>query len=498
MDNVPAINNVNSTGVNYTASGSSTTISVATKLSQIVSVKDFGAVGNGTADDTAAIQAAINYVQAIGATDPYSPSFAGGAALGELIISAGVYRITSPLTITNPCIIRGDGIRRTIIRFETSNNALFAFNIGPTAASTNLIGGSFGEMSIICNAGSVVANGIYMSTNAVASGLTLYELHNLGIYNVRTGVSQTGTIYMCTFRNITVSGTFGGSVATYGWYVTTLQEVIYNSYIDLEVTTVDNGAYAYWFQVAACQFRNLTADGVAYFSNPYGAVKGFTIEGINAATTASSTAVQLNQCDAFEDIALINCPTAKTSIGISVIGRSNICNVRWPDSGAGNQPATPLYLISGSKGTVTGWQVGRAVTNKVETGTAAAEMNNWVFTACGDITDYDLTYKIGTWTPTFPSGWTTAPTTVSAQYSRVGRLVTVTLYAQDGVTIAGAVIAGLPFSANSTQGAAAYGGCSDTTDVLRGSIIPSASQINNIPVVTLTGNFWQMTATYFV
>ena len=471
---------------------------VQNKLRDTVSVKDFGAVGDGSTDDTAAIQAAVDYVQSVGATDPYDPTFSGDNNIGRLNFPAGVYKITSPINITKPCVIFGDGIRRTIIRFSTSNTALFAFNIGPTVVGQNMIGGSFGDMSIICNAGSAVGNGIYMSTAASSSGTTLYVLHDLGIYNVRIGVSQTGVIYMCTFRNITVAGTFGGSVGIYGWYVTSPQEVIYNSYTDLEVTSVGDGAYAYWFQVLACQFRNLTADGVAYFSNPYGAVKGFTIEGINATTTPSSTAIQLNQCDALEDVALISCPTAKTNIGISVIGRSNICNVRWPDNGAGNQPATPLYLFSGSKGTVTGWQVGRAVTNKVEAGSAIADMNNWVFTACSDITDYDLTYKIGTWTPTYPSGWTSAPTTISAQYTRIGRQVTVTLYATDGVANAGAVIGGLPFASNSTQGAAAYGGSSDTTDSIRGSIIPSSSTINNIPALTLTGNFWQITATYFV
>ena len=32
------------------------------KLNEWVSVKDFGAVGNGTTDDTAAVQAALNYM----------------------------------------------------------------------------------------------------------------------------------------------------------------------------------------------------------------------------------------------------------------------------------------------------------------------------------------------------------------------------------------------------------------------------------------------------
>jgi hypothetical protein len=469
------------------------------KLNDMVSVKDFGAKGDGVTYDTAAIQAAIEYVQSVGAADPYNPTFAGDVATGVLIIPAGVYRITSPLSVTKPCIIRGDGIRRTVIRFSTSNNALFAFAIGPTVNGTNLIGGSFGHMTIICNAGSTQAGGIYMGTAATGSGITRFELHNIDILNCRTGVAQTGVIYMSTFRNITVTSAFGGDVGLYGWYVTSPQEVIYNTYADLEVTNLANGAYAYWFQVLASQFRNLTADGCCYFSNPYGAVKGLSIEGLVATTMPTNAVVTLNQCDALEDVAIINCPASKTAIGIKVIGRSIISNVRWPDAGAGNQPSTALFLEPGSRGTVSGYQVARAVTNLVEGGgTAAADMNNWVFTACSDVTNYDMTYRQGTWTPTFPSGWTTAPTTISAQWTRVGRQVTITLYATDGVATAGAQIGGLPFAANSTQGAAAYGCSSDTADVLRGSIISNGSSIVNIPAITLTSNFWQITATYFV
>jgi hypothetical protein len=59
-----------------------------------VNVKDFGAVGDGAADDTAAIQAAINAAQA-GVVSVYLP--------------AGRYRLASPLTITTSVNMRGEG-----------------------------------------------------------------------------------------------------------------------------------------------------------------------------------------------------------------------------------------------------------------------------------------------------------------------------------------------------------------------------------------------------
>jgi hypothetical protein len=52
---------------------------VDSKLADVVSVKDFGAVGDGVADDTAAIQAAINYVKSRPGSGPKRLYFPSGA-----------------------------------------------------------------------------------------------------------------------------------------------------------------------------------------------------------------------------------------------------------------------------------------------------------------------------------------------------------------------------------------------------------------------------------
>jgi hypothetical protein len=58
---------------------------LTSKLGEIVSVKDFGATGDGSTDDTSAIQAAIDAVEARGG--------------GEIRLPAGDYKISSTLTI---------------------------------------------------------------------------------------------------------------------------------------------------------------------------------------------------------------------------------------------------------------------------------------------------------------------------------------------------------------------------------------------------------------
>ena len=77
----------------YTQGGTgSVARTVTNKLQESVSVKDFGAVGDGTTDDTAAIQAAINSI----------PISGGGSTYGyTLFFPSGKYLISSTLTIGN-------------------------------------------------------------------------------------------------------------------------------------------------------------------------------------------------------------------------------------------------------------------------------------------------------------------------------------------------------------------------------------------------------------
>jgi hypothetical protein len=69
-----------------TATGSTTPRTLANRFADIVNVKDFGAEGNGIADDTAAIQAAINSLPNKG---------------GTIFIPSGVYKVTSTITVGN-------------------------------------------------------------------------------------------------------------------------------------------------------------------------------------------------------------------------------------------------------------------------------------------------------------------------------------------------------------------------------------------------------------
>ena len=92
--------------LSFTQSGTgAATISVDSKIRQTIHIEDFGAVGDGSTDDTAAIQAAIDYAESLKA----SPTLTRG---GTILIGAKKYKTTAPLIIdTGGITIQGTGTR---------------------------------------------------------------------------------------------------------------------------------------------------------------------------------------------------------------------------------------------------------------------------------------------------------------------------------------------------------------------------------------------------
>lgn len=99
----------NVTGIHFTATGVGSgtgtaeySRTVQAKLRETVSVKDFGAVGDGVADDSAALQAAALHVSTNG---------------GALYLPAGTYFITDHFAITGSNVrVYGDGMGASVIK----------------------------------------------------------------------------------------------------------------------------------------------------------------------------------------------------------------------------------------------------------------------------------------------------------------------------------------------------------------------------------------------
>jgi hypothetical protein len=99
--------------LSYTANGTGATKrTIASRLSDTVSVKDFGAVGDGVTDDTAAFTAAIAAV----------PS--GGGAIS---VPAGTY--LTNISITRSLVwLRGDGRRSTLLKPAIAGTSVVTIN----------------------------------------------------------------------------------------------------------------------------------------------------------------------------------------------------------------------------------------------------------------------------------------------------------------------------------------------------------------------------------
>ena len=169
----PWLNDVNtktyadtSDTVAYTPSGTgAVATTVQAKLRQTVSVKDFGATGNGSTDDTAAIQAALNS----GALSIYVPS--------------GTYRVTTTINITRPVTFYGDGLANTIFSQATNFDVFYIYN----------------------------GSGVMLGVN----------MFNFGITNTQSRVNVTSgagiklyKVYYSQFSNITITNTYIGIDST--------------------------------------------------------------------------------------------------------------------------------------------------------------------------------------------------------------------------------------------------------------------------------------------
>lgn len=262
-DNILGINDVNLTAVDieydppFTGAVTSG-YTVADKLSQTVSVKDFGAVGDGVTNDTVAIQAALN----------------SGAK--RVFVPSGTYVITATLTIPDNVSLEGDGVGATI--FDGSS-ATYANLTSGRHIST--VGGSWGSLPALS---ADVNKGDRTLTFASAPSIVPGDV--LQIYNP-TDFSFSG------FRAEYRAGEFI-RVAKVSGTTVTLQGTLCDSYLAADVDL-------YKLQGAtSCNLRGFTLKGLGDGSNAVFGINFFnavdsSIEDVRV-YGCSYTQISVNQC----------------------------------------------------------------------------------------------------------------------------------------------------------------------------------------------------------
>jgi hypothetical protein len=167
-DNIEFVNfltsNIGATSadlVTYTPTGTGAVArSAASKFGDTVSVKDFGAVGDGTTDDTVAINAAL-------------------AAHASVYLPVGTYRTTAPITLNANNILFGAGIT-SVIKNTTASSVIRS--VTPTGARIYHVGG--GNFKIEGNTSGIVAGSVGLDMQNV----TYASWTDVWINYVETGI----------------------------------------------------------------------------------------------------------------------------------------------------------------------------------------------------------------------------------------------------------------------------------------------------------------------
>lgn len=162
--NKPSWEIINSSEIDYTFSTNTAILRTLTnRLDDVVSVKNFGAAGDGVTDDTAAIQAAIDYVDALNG--------------GTVFVPTGIYKCRD-VTLPDRVNLIGAGSSASKLRFLTSGNT--------ATDSTSYVvtwNGSNGILGYLTIDGQDPINGTY--ANAVGNGVNIVK-DSGGLHRIMT------------------------------------------------------------------------------------------------------------------------------------------------------------------------------------------------------------------------------------------------------------------------------------------------------------------------
>ena len=344
--------------VTYTPTGTSAVArSAASKFGDVVSVKDFGAVGDDVANDTAAIQAAIN---------------AAYAANKALYIPGGKYRFTALTFAPTDSVSTGQGLRiygdstgngtggrGTILRTTASSGSAFTINASTGACYVELDGLTFaGNPNVTAG---VVFNQNWLAKikNCVFAGFSNASAKALWFYSSAASVGYSGSSFVqnCIFQSNS-TGIFSGGAAS-GTPAVNFVQYRDCYFLDHTVAAVQVGASGGPAMQArshifnGCGFEGNARDILTYASMYAMSVMGCYFETITPSHTAPRIEIATDGVSApGESINISECYFQYDNLaaGNSIISiASGSINVKNNHCSNGNQ--TDRYFLSATHAT---------------------------------------------------------------------------------------------------------------------------------------------------
>jgi Pectate lyase superfamily protein len=221
------------------------TQTVEAKLSETVSVKDFGAVGDGVTDDSAAFAAAI-------------------AASKNIFIPEGTYLVDTVLVTGDGYNIQGASPTSTIIKARTSATTnLFSISGVSSYATNNVVKNLLLDMSNMTDSSSshglnmqkaydcsieqvnVIGNGtskrtLYTSSNGSGGGVYTTVFTNCNFSSVTGTIELTGTSLSDATTTLTFVGcSFAKCVATNCVAITFIQPIVQGALNKFDLSNID-------------------------------------------------------------------------------------------------------------------------------------------------------------------------------------------------------------------------------------------------------------------
>lgn len=254
-------------GFRQTGTGA-TARTVDDKLKDTVSVKDFGAVGDGTTDDTAAIQAAIT-------------------ASDSVYIPSGTYKITSSLLVRSNLKIQGAGKNSSILKSGTSGITVISksgsssiqyvvlkdFGILASAGTGDAGTGLLMNSWSYCTIQDVVINSFRNTTSRLGIGISMINTHALCVWNnfIAVTIQNSDTALKMDSTNATYStgyNTFTNLVINHEWHMIDMLSTlsngsIYNTFVNLMTQNSGNTGEGILCQGSGNTFIGFVWDGAA-------------------------------------------------------------------------------------------------------------------------------------------------------------------------------------------------------------------------------------------